>query len=128
MQEADFDAVATAAQADPETQAALRNASFRAALQMGNARITVEADGGKVRFGPGDGPSDFEIRAPGHAWDEYRAGRSLSANSLLAMARQGHLSKDGRLKSEFEFGGDERKLWANFHALDAILQHMRKGR
>lgn len=131
MDRQQLDAVAAAAEKDGETRVALRNAHFRAALIFGDEPVLLEAKDGKVKFQTSKdaaSKADFEVKAPASAWAEYCAGPTKSAISLFAMGIQGHLSKTGQLKSEFVFGGDERKLWANFHALSNILEHFRQGR
>ena len=127
MIQPDWQALAAAANADPETLLALKNAQFCAAIDYGDERIVLEVSDGAVRVAAPSATADFEVRAPASAWGEYSAGRGIHTNSIFSMARQGHLSKNGRVKSEFEFDGDQRKLWANFRSLDLVLQQLRAG-
>ena len=128
VKQPDWQALAATANADPETRLALKNAQFCAAVVYGEQRILLEADDGAIRLAAPTVAPDFEVRAPVAAWDDYVAGPTIEANTPLSMARQGHLSSDGRIKSEFEFDGDQRKLWANFRALDLVFQQLRQGR
>jgi hypothetical protein len=127
MDHPDWQAITAAANDDPETRLALRNARFCAAVGYGEERVLLAADGGTVSVADRSAVADFELRAPATTWEAYAAGRGVQTNSIMSMARQGHLSKDGRVKSEFEFDGDQRKLWANFLALDLVLQQLRRG-
>jgi hypothetical protein len=124
----DWNAVVEVANTDPETLLALKNAQFCAAVKFGDERVLLEVGGGAVRVSAESATADFEVRAPESAWTEYAAGRKVHTNSIMSMARQGHLSKDGRVRSEFEFDGDQRKLWANFRVLDLVLQQLRSQR
>jgi hypothetical protein len=128
MQRPNWQSLTAAANHDPETRLALRNAQFCAAIGYGDERILLAADGGTISVADPSAVADFELRAPATTWGAYAAGRGVQTNTIMSMARQGHLSRDGRVKSEFEFDGDLRKLWANFRALDLVLQQLLRGR
>ena len=128
MDNPDWQALASAANNDPETRLALRNAQFCAAIGFGDQRVLLEADGGTISVADPSARADFELRAPDATWEKYAAGQGIQTNSILSMAQRDHLVKGSREKSEFEFDGDQRKLWANFRALDLVLQQLRRGR
>jgi len=101
-----------------------------AGLYFGKDLAVLDVRGGKVRcsLAKGETKTDFQVKAPASAWEEFCAGPTIEANTLFGMALQGHLSKTGKMKSEFEYAGDRTKLWANFHAMSTILEHIRDGR